>query len=102
MDEFEFELWSMGVEGRHLPEDATVNAAAGAASTEPADLCVLAELCGGWWTWEEGPVFVPLEEWAQRVRAVEAGRDPREVGHTDDGATAVPGSVAVPVNGAVE
>lgn len=95
VDQFEFELWGMAVAGRPLPDGASVNAAAGAASTEPADLCVLAELCGGWWTWEEGPVFVPLEEWSRRVEALEAGKDPREAGHTDDGVAAVPGSVGV-------
>lgn len=93
-ERFEYELWEMGASGTPLPEDAEIDAAAGAASAEPADLCVLADLCGGWWTWEDGPVFVPVREWHRRVAAVRAGEDPRAGASTDAGAVTVPGGAA--------
>lgn len=71
LEGLDLRLWEVahgaeGPEGTDLTPSAVVAA-------EPGDLLLLAELAGGWWTWEDGPVFVPLHQWRRSIEGVTEG-----------------------------
>ena len=60
--DLEFELWNEVDRPETLPKREYILSAS-------RECRILAEIAGGWWTWEEGkpaadnPVFIPMERW---------------------------------------